>query len=239
MANPATENIVLEVESRTVTGGTECRRMRREGSRIPGNVYGLDRPPFKVTVDPKRIDEMLCLGSGVNTIFHLSLVGENKTREAMIKELQRDQVSGLPIHVDFIRVDLLKKVQVSVPVRLVGTPDGVKNEGGVVDFVNRVVDVECLPTAIPHQLEVDISALHINQNVTVGDLEFPEGVELLVGRDLTLAVVVAPRVEEEVAVAADEEAEAVEGEAEGDEKAKEGEEGESSTEGDAKDAKKG
>ena len=66
--------------------------MRRTG-RIPGNVYGLDRPPFKVSVNPKRIDELLRLGSGVNTVFQLSLVGENKTREAMIKELQRDPVT--------------------------------------------------------------------------------------------------------------------------------------------------
>jgi large subunit ribosomal protein L25 len=233
MANPATDNIVLEVESRTVTGGSECRRMRREGGRIPGNVYGLDRPPFKVSVDPKRIDEMLRLGSGVNTVFQLNLVGENKTREAMIKELQRDPVSGLPVHVDFIRVDPLKKIQVSVPVRLVGTPEGVKNEGGVIDFVNRVVEVECLPTAIPDQLEVEVSALHINQNVSVGDLEIPEGVELLADRELTLAVVVAPRVEE-VAVAAEEEVEAVEGEVEGEEKAKEGDEGETPAEADSK-----
>jgi len=221
MATAATENVILEVESRTVTGGSECRRMRRAG-RIPGNVYGLDRPPFKVTVNPKRIDEMLRLGSGVNTVFQLSLTGENKTREAMIKELQRDPVTGSPVHVDFIRVDPMKKVQVKVPVRLVGTPEGVKNEGAIIDFVNRVVEVECLPNRIPDHLDVDVSELHINQNVSVGDLVVAEGVEILDEREQIVAVVVAPRVEEAAAV--EEEAEAAEEEPEVAAKGKEAEE---------------
>jgi large subunit ribosomal protein L25 len=223
MANGATDHIILEVESRRVTGTTACRRMRRQG-KIPGNVYGLDRPPFKVTVSPRRIDEVLRLGSGVNTVFQLSLVGENKTREAMIKELQRDPVSGLPVHVDFVRIDPTKKLQVSVPVHLVGTPEGVRNEGGIVDFVNRVVQVECLPTQIPDHLDVDINDLHINQNVSVADLPTTAGVDVLDDPEQIIAVVVAPRVEE---VAPTEEAEEpVEGEAEGEPKAKEGEQAE-------------
>jgi len=127
MAQAATKSIVLEVDSRSVTGTSACRRLRA-GGKIPGNVYGLDRPPFKVAVSPRRIDEVLRLGSGVNTVFQLSLAGEKRTREAMIKELQRDPVSGDPIHVDFVRIDPTKKVQVSVPVRLVGVPEGVRNE---------------------------------------------------------------------------------------------------------------
>jgi len=211
MANAAIpKNIVLEVESRETTGSTAGRRMRRKG-QVPGNVYGLDRPPFKVSVNPRRIDEVLRLGSGVNTMFQLALAGENKTRDAMIKELQRDPVTDLPVHVDFIRVDPTKTVQVSVPVRLVGLPEGVKNEGGVVDFVNRVVEVECLPTHIPEHYDVDVSALHINQHVSVSDLSIGEGVKLLDDPEQILAVVVAPRVEE-VAVT-EEEAEAIEGEA--------------------------
>lgn len=223
MANAATDHVILEVESRTATGGTVCRRMRRTG-RIPGNVYGLDRPPFKVSVNPKRIDELLRLGSGVNTVFQLSLVGENKTREAMIKELQRDPVTGSPVHVDFIRVDPMKKIQVRVPVRLVGTPEGVKNEGGIVDFVNRVVEVECLPTRIPDQLDVDVSGLHVNQNVTVGELQVADGVEILDDREQIVAVVVAPRVEEAAPVEV--EAEEAEEEPEVAAKGKEAEEAE-------------
>jgi large subunit ribosomal protein L25 len=219
MANEA--SITVEVESRTETGGTACRRMRRAG-RIPGNVYGLDRPPFKVAVNPRGIDAVLHLGSGVNTVFQLALKGEDRTREAMIKELQRDPVTGLAVHVDFIRVDPNKAIEISVPVHLVGTPEGVKNEAGIVDFVNRSVQVECLPNRIPEHFDVDVSALHINQHVSVSDITTGEGVRMLDDPEQILAVVVAPRVEE-VAVT-EEEAEAVEGEPEVDAKGKEGEE---------------
>jgi large subunit ribosomal protein L25 len=211
MSNGSSGTILLEVEARNVTGSTACRRMRREG-RIPGNVYGLDRPPFKVGIDPKRIDELLRLSSGVNTIFRLTLKGQSETRDAMIKELQRDPVTGLPVHVDFIRVDPTKKIQVRVPVRLVGAPEGVRNEGGILDFINRFVEVECLPMQIPEQLEVDVTDLHINQHVSVGDLRLTAGIEVLDDTAQILAAVSAPRVEE-VAVAAEEEAaEVAEGE---------------------------
>ncbi len=199
MANTATDKIVLEVEARATTGSGSCGRMRRQG-RIPGNVYGLGRPPFMVSVNPRRIDELLRRESGVNTVFQLSLAGENRTREAMIKELQRDPVSGLPVHVDFIRVDPTKKIHVSVPVRLIGTPEGVKNEGGIVEFVNRVVHVECLPGRIPEHLDIDISALHVNQHVSVGDLPRAEGVEILDSPEQIIAVVSQPKAEELPAV---------------------------------------
>jgi large subunit ribosomal protein L25 len=205
------KKVMLEVEPRESTGSTAGRRLRRQG-RVPGNLYGLDRPAFKVSVDPRRIDELLRLGSGVNTVFQLSLVGQDKTREAMIKELQRDPVTGQPVHVDFIRVDPTKRVQISVPVHLVGTPEGVKNEGGIIDFVNRVVQVSCLPTHIPEHFDVDVTELHVNQHVSVSDLTTGVGVTLLDDPDQILAVVVAPRVEE---VAASEEAVAAEGEPEG------------------------
>jgi large subunit ribosomal protein L25 len=195
MSQAASKEIVLEVENREVTGSGSCRRMRRQG-KIPGNVYGLDRPPFKVAVNPRRIDEVLRLGKGVNTVFQLTLAGENRTRQAMIKELQRDPITGYPMHIDFIRVDPTKKIQVSIPVRLLGIPEGVKNDGGVVDFVNRVVQVECFPAEIPEHFDVDVSALGINQHVSVRELQPVAGVRLVDPPEQIIAVVVAPRAEE-------------------------------------------
>jgi large subunit ribosomal protein L25 len=187
--------IILEVERRDATGKNACRRLRAVG-RIPGNVYGLNRPPFMVAVDPKRIDELLRLGSGVNTIFSLTLKGEERRREAMIRELQRDPVTDRPLHVDFIRVDLEKVIQVRVPVHLEGTAIGVKNEGAIVDFVHREVLVECLPTDIPPYLAVDISALHVNQHVSVKDLPAADNVRVLDDGEQIIAVVMAPKAEE-------------------------------------------
>jgi len=220
----AEDSIVLEVTSRQETGKNANRRLRTKGT-IPGIVYGLDRPPFKVAVDPDRIEAVLRLESGANTIFNLVLKGENKQREAMIKELQRDPVSEKALHVDFVRVDLTKSVQVKVPIVLLGTADGVKNEAGIMDFVLRDVLVECLPGSIPEHLDVDVSALHINQHVSLKDVQVGEGVTVLDDLDQIVAGVSPPRVEEKP-----EDAEELEGE--------EAVEGEEAAEGeDAKDAK--
>jgi large subunit ribosomal protein L25 len=191
------ETLVVEVESREQTGKNANRRLRRQ-HRIPAVVYGLDQPAFLVSVNPRKLSEILHLESGRNTIFSLSLVGEDQTRAAMIKDLQRDPVSDDPIHVDFIRLDLSKKIIVRIPVRLVEVAVGVKNDGGVMDFIQRDVEVECLPGDIPEHLDVDVSGLHINQHVSVSDLVVVAGVEVLNDADSVVAVVVPPKAEEEV-----------------------------------------
>jgi large subunit ribosomal protein L25 len=193
-------SVVVEVEPREEVGKNACRRLRMRGL-VPGNVFGLDRPPFKVAVNPRRIEDVLRLGSGVNTIFTLRLVGQDRTREAMIKELQRDPITDKPLHVDFVRIDVTKALHVDVPVRLVGTALGVKNEGAIMDFVLREVEVECLPGMIPEHLDVDVSELHLNQHVSIKDLAIPEGVQVLGDPEQIIAVVVLPKAEEQPVVA--------------------------------------
>jgi large subunit ribosomal protein L25 len=195
------QQVVIEVERREATGKNACRRLRREG-KLPGNVYGLGRDSFMVAVAPRRVEDVLRLESGVNTIFTLRLLGEERSREAMIREIQRDPVSDVMIHVDFARVDMTRAIHVKVPIRLTGTPLGVKNEGGVLDFVHREVEVECLPGDIPEHIDVDVSELHINQNVHVSNLVIPEGVRVLDPAEAIVAVVVQPRAEEVEAAAA-------------------------------------
>ena len=202
------KNVVVEVEPRTGTGKNECRRIRAGGS-VPGILYGLDRPPFPVAVNPRRIKEVLSLESGKNTIFTLALAGQDKTRSAMIRELQRDPVSEDLIHVDFVRVDLARSVTVKVPVRLLGVPEGVKTEGGVLEFVLREIEVECLPADIPEHLDVDVSGLHLNQHVAVSVLTVPDKVEILDDPGAIICVVAAPR-EEEAPVAVEAPAEVAE-----------------------------
>ena len=202
----ARESINVEVEGRTDTGKNACRRIRAAG-RIPANVYGLGLPPFAVAVNPRSIDDVLKMGSGRNTIFRLSLAGGKETRDVMLREMQRDPVSGKLIHVDFARVDLSKPITVSVPVQLVGEAEGVKNEGGIMDFVQRTVEVSCLPLEIPDQVAVDVSGLHLNQNLAVKDLSFGEGITVLDDPASIVAVVVASRAEIVEEAAPDEEAE--------------------------------
>jgi large subunit ribosomal protein L25 len=221
MSSP-NERINVEVESRNEKGKNACRRIRVQG-KIPANVYGLGLAPYPVAVDPSRVEEVLAMSSGRNTIFRLALAGASETRDVMLREMQRDPVSDRLIHVDFIRVDPEKKVTVSVPVNLVGTPEGVKNEGGILDFVQRTVEVSCLPFTIPERLDLDVSDLHLNQNVAVKDLQIGEGLEVLDDAETILAVVAASRAEiaEEAAVEAEGEEEAAEGEAESGEEGKE------------------
>jgi large subunit ribosomal protein L25 len=228
------EKVNIEVEARADKGKNSCRRLRAAG-RIPANVYGLDLAPFPVAVDPDRVEGVLRTDSGRNTILKLTLSGAQETRDVMLRELQRDPVSDLLIHVDFVRVDLEKRLTVSVPIRLVGVPEGVKNEGGILDFVQRTVEVSCLPFDIPDGLELDISGLHLNQNASVKDLSPGANIEIVDDESTILVVVAHSRaevVEEAVAEGEEDEvaAEGEEGEAEagtgkeGDEKAEESKE---------------
>jgi large subunit ribosomal protein L25 len=190
------EKINVQVEARTDTGKNACRRIRAAG-KIPGNVYGMDIAPFAVAVNPKRVESVLALSSGRNTIFSLSLEGGSENRDVMLRELQRDPVTERLLHVDFLRIDPDKRMHVNVPIRLHGVAEGVKNEGGILDFVQRSVEVSCLPSDIPEQFDIDISELHLNQNVAVKSLEVGEELEILDDPETILAVCVPTRVIEE------------------------------------------
>ena len=202
------QNLVVTVEGRTPAGSNASRRLRRAGM-VPGVVYGMGVSPFTLTVDPRSVDMILKLESGSNTIFKLKLGEEDaKQRAVMIREIQRDPVTYSMVHVDFVRVDLDKVVQVHVPLSLDGEPEGVKLEGGTLDVLHRTVHVECLPSAIPEALHIDVSALQIGAHVSISDLVAVADVTILDSEDVVLAVVHAPR-EEEVIVEEEVEGEGV------------------------------
>ncbi len=196
----------LEVESRRETGKNAARRLRAAG-RIPAVVYGGGKPPVPIQVDRKTLLELLKESGGENAVFKLQLAGTKEQRHTMIREMVVDPLSRQITHLDFQRVLMTEKVRVEVPIALVGTPVGVKTEGGIVDFVTRQVEVECLPGAIPAALELDISELHAGQHREAGDLQMPPGVELLEEKDRVLAAVAHSRIAEAVEAA---EAEAAE-----------------------------
>jgi large subunit ribosomal protein L25 len=220
--NRTVGTIEVAVEARTERGKNASRRLRARGL-VPATLYGLNRDPFAVAVDPRRVEEILRLSSGRNTIFNLTLAGGQQSRAVMLRELQRDPLTEKLVHVDFLRVDPTRRIHVKVPVRLLGTPEGVKNEGGVLEFVHREVEVACLPSAIPEHLDVDVTELHNNQHVSVKDLQGLEDVEIIDDPEAILAVVAAPRIEVpeappeavEAAVAEGAEAKPAEGEAKG------------------------
>ena len=133
------KDLMVDVASRTEIGKNVSRRLRRAG-QVPAVVYGMKRPPVTVSVNPKIIAGILTSDSGSNTVFQLRLDGqENKRRHVMIRDLQSDPVDGALVHVDFLRVDMDKKVDVEVPLATTGLANGVKNQEGFMDFVVVIV----------------------------------------------------------------------------------------------------
>jgi large subunit ribosomal protein L25 len=184
-------------------------------------------------VDAPALEKALTGVDPESTLIELSVDG--KKTKALIREIQRHPVRPDIIHVDFYEIHADEKVKLKVPVHLVGTPDGVRNGGGVLDQVTREVEIEVLPEHIPDRVELDVGALIIGQALHVRDLTIPHAVILTLA-DLTIATVVPPRAEEVVAPAPETGAETTEPELIRKEREEEGEEGEAA-EGKAPEAK--
>jgi large subunit ribosomal protein L25 len=190
----------LQAEKREGTGKNEARRLRAKG-RIPAVVYGAEKgKAVPIAVDPKTLLRILHSESGVNTLIGLQLDGGD-TR-VLVKEYQLHPIDHRLLHADFYQVAMDKALTVTVPVVLKGEARGVKQQGGVVDFVHREIDVEVLPGDIPENITIDISELMLGQGVRLRDVH-TEGSKWkpLSDPDMMIVHVVAPRAEEAPAVA--------------------------------------
>ena len=188
--------IVVSAEKRTETGKNVNRRLRVAG-RIPGVVYGGKGEPMAVAVSPKEIGAVLRSASGENTLFDLDLGGSR--RKVILKEYQVEPIKGRLLHADFYEVALDKLLEVKVHVEITGTPVGVKVQGGILDFVTRELEIECLPTDIPEKITLDVSGLELGKHIRVSDLEISDKVTMLTDPEVVIVHVVAPRAEEVVA----------------------------------------
>ena len=201
--------VTMTAEARTGRGKNEARRLRRCG-KLPAVVYGgEDSAGIPVTVDPKALLEIFHSESGVNTLIDLSVDG-GKSGQVLVKEFQVHPTRNELLHVDFYRLALDKKITVSGPIILKGESLGVKQQGGLVDFIQRDVQVECMPTEIPEKIEVDISELMIGQGVRLREVSGDLPWSPVTDPDTLLVHVIAPKVEEEK-----EDEEAAEGEVDG------------------------
>jgi large subunit ribosomal protein L25 len=202
-------DIVVAAENRTETGKNENRRLRTRGL-IPGVLYGAKKDAVPLAVSPKEITTILRSKTGENTLFDLEIGGSR--RKVILKEFQINPIKGNLLHADFYEVALDKLIEVSVHIEVVGTPVGVKVQGGLLDHVTREVEVSCLPADIPEKITVDVSELELGKAVRVSDLKVPDKVTMLSEPDLVVVHVIAPRAEEEAAaVAAPAEGEAAAG----------------------------
>ena len=216
----------LVATKRETRGKNEARRLRVSG-HIPAVVYGgTEKEPVAVSVDPKQLLQILYSDSGVNTLIDLELAGGDSS-QVLVKDFQLDPVSTELLHVDFYRLAMDKAITVLVPVTLIGEAIGVKQEGGLLDFVNREIQIECMPTEIPETVKVDVGELSIGDGVRVRDVV--EGVvwKPISELDTLLVHVTAPKVEEEEAEEEEASAEGAAvseagGESEGEKKSDEG-----------------
>jgi large subunit ribosomal protein L25 len=202
------KTIEITVEKRSSRGKNEARRTRQTG-RIPAVVYGAGKDTVPITVDVRSLADAFRGGAGENAIFLLKLQDTGETRHAMIREFQRDPVSRRPVHLDFVRVLMDTKIRVRVPVEVVGVARGVRVDAGILDFVTREIEIECLPGNIPDHLPLDVTELGIGDALRISDLAAPEGVEVVDDLEKVIVHVAHPAAEE---VAAPVEAEAVAGE---------------------------
>jgi len=201
------KDITIVAEPRAERGKNEARRLRARG-RIPAVVYGAGKDATALSVDPKEIDRLLHSSTGHNTIFDLQ-VGDDGNTPAMIVDWQHDPIKDSLLHVDLARIDLTKKLTVRVPVHTVGDPKGVKQQGGLMEVVNREVEIECLPDRIPEHFTVNVTELMIGQNLRAADIPIDDDIELVSSPNAVICHVVELRTSE----AAEGEEAAEEGEA--------------------------
>ncbi|HEY0975090.1 MAG TPA: 50S ribosomal protein L25/general stress protein Ctc [Solimonas sp.] len=199
------ENFTVNAESRKDQGKGASRRLRHEG-KVPAIVYGGKSEPVSVTVSLNEMSKHLKTEAFYSHLLTLNLDG--KSEQVVLKDLQRHPVSGYAVHVDFQRVLADQALRMQVPLHFKGADvaPGVKIGGGMVEHLLNQVEVECLPKDLPEFLEVDLSALEVNESVHLSQLTLPAGVVLTLlkhGHDQAVVAIHLPRaaVEEEPAAA--------------------------------------
>jgi large subunit ribosomal protein L25 len=184
------EQAVLQVESRSETGKGAARRIRAAG-KIPGNVYGHGAEPVAVQADELQFKALISKISTENTLIDLT-VDDGKPKSVLIREIQRHPYRSVILHVDFFEITAGEKIRVAVPVRLEGTPIGVRN-GGILQVIRYELEVECLPRDIPSSFEVDISDMSIGDSLHISEVDTGD-VTMLEDESLTVCTIVAPKV---------------------------------------------
>ena len=199
----------LEAVKRSTAGKNaknEARRLRAAGS-VPAVVYGAstgDAPAsLPVSVDPKSLLRILHSDSGVNTLIKLRVDGAETP--VLVKEYQLDPITNRLLHADFYQLAMDKVLTLTVPIVLKGEPRGVKLQGGLLDFVTRDIEVECLPANIPEHIDIDVSELALHQSIRVKDIATNPKWKAMTDGETMLVHVVMPKAEESAATAATEE----------------------------------
>jgi len=194
-------------------------RQTRLNSRIPGILYGPETEPQPIDLDGRELTLMMRSLGGSAAIFDLDVKG--KKRKVIVRDMQRDPITSNIIHVDLHALSMTKPIHMSIPLHFLGTPKGVKTDGGIMQTNMREIEISCLPAKLPEFFEINVEDLGIGDSIHVSDLDLPD-IDILSEAQRTIVVISAPTVVKEPVV----EEEGEEGElAEGAEAPAEGEAG--------------
>jgi large subunit ribosomal protein L25 len=182
------DNVDLQAKPREERGKNAARRLRASGM-LPAVLYGDGDGSSTALAVPDRVVDYTLQHMGDNALYDIDLGAGGST--ARIVDVQRDPVSGRLLHVDFAPVDMLERIEVTVPLHVVGEAPGTE-EGGVLQQVAYEVQIETLPGDIPQELTLDISSLGMNENLTLADLRLPDGITLISDPEEVAAIVTAP-----------------------------------------------
>ena len=192
----------LTAKPRTTKGKAAAGRMRRAGN-FPGVVYGAGRPGTDIELNEHDFVMLLRKHRSENMIADLEIEGAGKSIKVMLKAMQHHPLTGRVIHVDFYEIDMSRKIDIEIPVRLEGDATGVVNEGGLLEHVLRTVSVQCLPADMIEEVVLDVTNLSVGKTLHVRDLPLDRAkYKVLDDDDQVVAAVAAPRKEEEAAPAA-------------------------------------
>ena len=189
------KDVTVSADVRASRGKNAAHRTRRAG-QIPAVIYGAFKEPVSIALNPREIHKIVHSPTGYNTIFNLQIEGGENT-PVMVVDHQVDPLKGTLLHADLKRIDLTKRIRVTVPVNTQGEPAGVKVQGGLLEIITRVVEIECLPDDIPEHYVIDVSELMIGQSKRASDVTLEGSVKLVSDPQSVIAHVVALRVEAE------------------------------------------
>ena len=188
MATSAT----LNAETREGVRKGANRKLRATG-RVPAVLYGKDHEPTLLSVSAREAERLFQQISVENTIIEIKLKGDSSRIQALVREVQVAAVRPDLIHIDFYKIQAGVMLEVEIPIELVGIPNGVRNDGGILEQIIHEIPVRCLPDQIPEKIQIDVIPLGLHQSLHVSDLKVPEGVEILMDPERTLCLISVPR----------------------------------------------
>ena len=189
------DQVTLRAQPRTEQGTRPSRRLRRRGM-VPATVYGRNVAATSISVDGRELYSALHTEAGRNALLNVEIEGGDNVL-AVAREVQHHPVRGDVIHLDLIEISLDETITAEVVLEYLGTPIGVREDGGFVEAIANTVNISALPTAIPSSIVINIDDMATGDTLKVSDLPHIEGVEYLDDEDRPLVTVLLPRVEEE------------------------------------------